>query len=175
MRWAGCLLLMTSIASGCAAKVSHEPDSGAGTSSTGSGGAGAGAADAAEAGVEWTHDPGKTFSYVGCKDHGMVLFVEIWPTGAACTPEPFPLLDDVLVLVIAGWDGAPGTYTIGEQTAHGTAGATFAGPPEQLEGTITVEPFAEAPRWISWELSMAEGRTDLGLCGHFDDYPCATP
>ncbi|XYH93626.1 hypothetical protein ACMHYB_38040 [Sorangium sp. So ce1128] len=77
MRWAGCLLLMTSIASGCAAKVSHEPDSGAGTSSTGSGGAGAGAADAAEAGVEWTHDPGKTFSYVGCKDHGMVLFVEI--------------------------------------------------------------------------------------------------
>lgn len=169
MRLLGWLMLQALIVCGCSPSVLHTPSGDAGTSSAGSGGADAGVADA---GVEWTHDPGQTFSSITCKEDGMLLLVEVWPTGTACTPDP--AATDVLVLGIDAWDGEPHTFQLGQETPHGTAHATL-GVPGPLEGTITVEPFAEAPRWISWDLSEAAGRTDLGLCGHFDDYPCPLP
>jgi hypothetical protein len=140
------------------------------------GGGGSGAAPAAGgagAGVEWTHDPAQTYSGVTCERDGMVLLVEIWPGGAACVSDRFVRPEDVLVLVLGDWDGQPGTYTIGDETVHGTAGAR--GIAEGSEGTITVEPFADTPRWFSWMLSVAEGRTDLGPCGQFDDFGCVEP
>ena len=84
----GGLVLLTLIVCGCSPDVSREPAVDAGTSSTGSGGADAGTADAADADVEWTHDPGKTFSSVSCKDDGMMLFVEAWP-GEGVLPIAF--------------------------------------------------------------------------------------
>lgn len=171
------LVILTSMACGCAPEVSQGPAGSAGTSSTGSGGADAGGADAgaADAAAEWTHDPGETYSSIMCKDDGMQLFVELWPPSAQSACVPDPAVSDVLVLGIEGWDGEPGTFVLGEETEHGTAQAGYSLSLDPLEGTLTVEPFAETPQWISWELSVDSGRTDLGLCGKFSKFPCATP
>jgi hypothetical protein len=143
---------------------------GAGSGGAGSGGAG-GSAAAGGDDVPWTHDPGRTFSQATCEADGMQLYVELWPSGEACVGEPDVDPADVLALGISRWDGEPGTYAIGEETVHGIAHAGGVGYGE-IDGTITMEPFAATPRWLSWQLSVGEGRTDLGPCGHFDDYGC---
>lgn len=162
----------------CSGSVTEAPGGtgDAGASAAGSGGADAGAAGSAppDSGPGWTVPPGQTYSAVSCEDGEMLLFVEIWPDAASeCNPSPG--VTDLLVLGIRGWDGEPGTFAVGVETAKGTAHAGSSLDAEDAEGAITVEPFAGTPRWLSWDLSVGEGRTDLGTCGHFEAYPCPAP
>ena len=161
---------------GCAGSVVGSPDSGGGGAAEGSPDAGdypdSGSPDA---GPGWTVPPGQTYADDHCVDGEKRLWVEIYSEAPAECVVPVDV-NDTLLLAISAWDGAPGSFTVGEETIHGTAHAahfTDTGNEEEVEGTITVEPYRGTPRWISWALSVAEGRTDLGACGKFDDAPCA--
>ena len=153
---------------------------------TGGGGASAGpssasSADSASAsnatssssGPTWTVPPDRVYSYVDCEyqDVGTLLAVEVWDLGAACAPPPPS--DSVLVLGIVGWDGQPGTFTVGVETPQGL-GLAGKAPlmSDEITGTITVEPFVGTPSGIAWDLSVGAGRTDLSVCGQFDAFPC---
>jgi hypothetical protein len=168
--------LVIAMVLGCGGSVTTAPDGSGGSgaaSSSSSGAADAGAgASAVDAGPGWTVPPGQTHSRVDCDEEQMLLFVEIWPTAESeCLPSP--AVTDLLVLGISEWDGSPGTFVVGQPTAHGTAHASTG--IDETEGSITVEPFVGTPRWLAWELSAGEGRTDLGLCGKFDEFPCVPP
>ncbi|WP_437605142.1 hypothetical protein WMF20_28670 [Sorangium sp. So ce834] len=115
--------------------------------------------------------PGQIFSQTSCGGGGLVLFVEIWPDAvSACTPSPRLNPEDVLVVGIGGWDGQPGTFTVGVETPQGTARAMIG--IDEVEGTITVEPFVGTPSGLSWDLSVGSGSTDLATCGHFEVTSC---
>ncbi|CAN94756.1 hypothetical protein predicted by Glimmer/Critica [Sorangium cellulosum So ce56] len=117
--------------------------------------------------------PDRVYSYIDCGDEpaGSTLFVEISPRGSGCLPAP-DVVDDVLVFGIVRWDGQPGTFTLGVETPHGMALASRGLQPNPLTGTLTIEPYAGAPSAIAWDLSVGAGRTDLSVCGRFDDFPC---
>jgi hypothetical protein len=107
---------------------------------------------------------------VSCADDGgALLFVEVWPSApSACVPPP--RVEEVLVLGVDGWNGQPGTFVVGEETPNGLAMASSG--TEPVTGTITIEPFVLTPSVIAWDLSVGSGRTDLGVCGKLDDFPC---
>ena len=125
-------------------------------------------------GPMWTVPPDRVFSYVDCDyaDKGTLLFVEVWKEGSACSAPP-QAVDGILVLGIEGWDGQPGTFTLGVETPQGKAGAGMSPlMSEDIAGTLTVETFVGTPSAISWDLSVGAGRTDLSACGNFDAFPC---
>ncbi|XXY50947.1 hypothetical protein WME91_07355 [Sorangium sp. So ce269] len=155
------------------------PEAGSSEGSGGSGGSGsdssgAGAAQDAgpgDAGPSWTVPPGQTFSETSCEEGGLQLFVEIWPdAGPACVPTPD--VEGVLLMVIGGWNGRPGTFIVGVEMPQGTARAGFETGLDKVEGKITVEPFVGTPSGISWDLSVGSGSTDLAACGRFEVTSC---
>ncbi|WP_437739014.1 hypothetical protein WME73_25545 [Sorangium sp. So ce302] len=121
----------------------------------------------------WTVPPDRVYSYIDCGDEtaDSTLFVEISPRGSGCLPAA-DVLDDVLVFGIVRWDGQPGTFTLGVETPHGMALAARGLQPDPLIGTLTIEPYVGTPSAIAWDLSVGAGRTDLSVCGRFDDFPC---
>ncbi|WP_437313130.1 hypothetical protein [Sorangium sp. So ce385] len=155
------------------------PEAGSSEGSGGGGGSGsssssAGASEDAGpggAGPSRMVPPGQTFSLTRCGEGGLVLFVEIWPGAAsACVASPDVNLEEVLVTGIVGWDGEPGTFIVDVETPRGTARARIG--PDEVEGTITVEPFVGTPSGLSWDLSVGSGSTDLATCGHFEITSC---
>lgn len=122
---------------------------------------------------DWTVPPDRTYSHIDCGDDpaAPTLFVEIWPEGSGCLASA-TLVEDVLVFGIQRWDGQPGTFTLGVETPHGTARAGMVSQPDPITGTLTVEPYVGRPSAVAWDLSVGAGRTDLSVCGHFDDFPC---
>jgi hypothetical protein len=164
------------IASACDSTVIVRDDgtgAGGGGSGTSTSSSGSGATAVASTSAGWTVAPDRTFSYVDCDSQNAapLLFVEIWADGVGCVANPG--LTDVLVLGITGWDGQPGTFTVGVETPQGLAHATTTSlGPDPIPGTITVEPFVGTPGAIAWDLSIGAGRTDLSVCGQFEEYPC---
>jgi hypothetical protein len=153
-------------AGGGGAAVSNSGGSGAGT-------AGGGGSPPVEPGPEWTVPPGHTYSSVSC-DGQVELFVEIWQTARAdCVPASD--VAGILVLGVQNWDMSPGTFVIGQATEQGEAMAADLSGPDEVTGTLTIEPFEDEPTWFSWDLSVGSGTTDLSLCGHFDAFPCSQP
>jgi hypothetical protein len=159
--------------------------SGTTTSAAGAGGSGAdgggaggegGAAGGASSGVGgldpgWTLWPGQTWPLGKCDETGLRdLTVELWPHAyVACSP-PLDVVG-VQMLALLDWDGSPGTFVFGEVTEHGRALAGFTGGDLQ-DGWLTIEPYADTPAWIEWEIEGEPGRTDLSMCGHWEKFHC---
>jgi hypothetical protein len=168
-------LLSTLVATACDSTVIVQ-DGGAGANGAGgdaTSSTGTGFANSSSAAPAWTVPPDRTYSHIACGDEEdePLLFIEIWPAGENCIAQP--TVEDVLVLGILNWDGEPGTFVLGVETPHGTAQAGMSGLSlERTTGTITVEPYVGTPSAIAWDLSIGAGRTDLSVCGHFDDFPC---
>lgn len=193
-----CVVSLACAAIGCGSDVEPNGDpssvsTGAGASSA-EGGAGSGAAGSAGGGAvqggagqggapqggagggvpEWTVWPGQIYAAAPCEEETGLrdLLVELWPyADEACLP-PVEVAS-VPVLGITDWDGSPGTYPFGVDTAHGKAGASDGLDP--VEGWLTVEPYQTTPGWIEWEMSGEPGRTDLSLCGKWMSFACRAP
>ncbi|WP_437592319.1 hypothetical protein [Sorangium sp. So ce1000] len=121
----------------------------------------------------WTVPPDRIYSHIVCHDEpaDSTLYVEISPMASSCQPEA-TLVDDLLVFGIVRWDGQPGTFTLGVETPHGMAQALLGSRLDALTGTLTIEPYVGTPSAVAWDLSVGAGRTDLSVCGRFDDFPC---
>jgi hypothetical protein len=170
MRLALSLAAVTLLA--CGATVIEQPADGGGGQSTGDGGSADGGGPDGGGGSAWTVWPGQTYSHTHCDDwNQLLLLVEIWPEAEIECVLPAHVAD-ALVLVIEAWDGSAGTFTVGEPTVHGAAHATQFPAPKVVTGTITIEPYADTPRGIAWDLDVGAGRTDLGPCGRFDELSC---
>ncbi|WP_437707144.1 hypothetical protein WMF45_25810 [Sorangium sp. So ce448] len=164
-------------ASACESAVDVRED-GHGASSDGDGetsapGAGSSDTSSSSSSPGWTVPPDRVYSHIECGDEaaGTTLFMEISPRGSSCLPAP-DVLDDVLVFGIVRWDGQPGTFTLGVETPHGMAQAARGLQPDRLTGTLTIVPYVGTPSVVAWDLSVGAGRTDLSVCGRFDDFPC---
>lgn len=167
----GAIVLLS--ASACESTVVVRADGGGGAGSASSGVSSATSVTSSSSSPTWTVPPDRVYSYLDCEnaDVGPLLFVEVLSDGAGCTPPPD--VTEVLVLGIAHWDGQPGTFTVGVATPQGEALASLAPlGSDEISGTITVEPFADTPGAIAWDLSVGVGRTDLSVCGNFQDFPC---
>lgn len=167
-------LVLSLAVSACGANVRVTDDDGAGGADVADPLAGAGVGGDSGFSV-W---PGQTFSTINCSEDGAELFVEIWPDNAAtdaCLPAANIDPSQVLVIVIDSWDLTPGLFAMEWTTEHGTAHAAYASGPENASGSITLEPFADTPGIISWDLDFAEGSTDLSLCFVPPTEPCASP
>lgn len=160
-------------ASGCESTVVVREDGGGGAGSSASGVNSATSVTGSSSSSMWTVPPDRVSSYLDCENanEGPLLFVEVLKDGGGCAPPPD--VTDVLVLGIAGWTGQPGTFTVGVPTPQGEALAALAPlGPDEISGTITIEPFVDSPGAIAWDLSVGAGRTDLSVCGNLEDYPC---
>ncbi|WP_437926070.1 hypothetical protein WMF37_44680 [Sorangium sp. So ce291] len=124
----------------------------------------------------WTVPPDRTYSRIDCDRvdrDDPTLFVEIWPAGSGPCGGSRHFVDDILVLALTRWDGQPGTFPLRVETPHGIAAAGLnAQDPLTITGTLTIEPYVGTPSAIAWDLSVGAGRTDLSVCGDFDDFPC---
>jgi hypothetical protein len=164
------------LTSACNSTVIVQAEGGGGSGGDGSSGPSTGSGDTSSSSSSspWTVPPDRGYSSVICGDepYEPMLFVEIWPVGAGCLAPP-DLWDGIILLGIQKWDGSPGTFTVDVETPHGVAIAGLSDlSDEVITGTITVEPFEGAPSAISWDLSIGAGRTDLSVCGHFENFPC---
>ncbi|WP_437540637.1 hypothetical protein WME97_24950 [Sorangium sp. So ce367] len=151
-------------------------DAGGGGDGDGDGGTsapGAGGSDTSSSSSSpgWTVPPDRVYSHIDCEPAGSTLLVELSPRSSGCVPAA-DVLDDVLVFGIVRWDGQPGTFTLGVETPHGVALAARGLQPDLVTGTLTIEPYVGTPSAIAWDLSVGAGRTDLSVCGRFDDFPC---
>ncbi|WP_434042910.1 MULTISPECIES: hypothetical protein [Sorangium] len=148
-------------------------DGGGGDGGTSAPGAGSSDTSSSSSSPGWTVPPDRTYSHIECDDESAdaTLYVEISPAATGCLP-PGDVGDDVLVFGLQRWDGQPGTFTLGVETPHGMAYAVMGFPDDSLTGTITIEPYVGTPSAIAWDLSVGAGRTDLSVCGRFNDFPC---
>jgi hypothetical protein len=151
---------------------------GAGTGGSADGGGGTGGiAGAAGAGgaPEWTVWPGQTWAATHCDEQGKKdLLIELWSSAEAeCVPPAS--VGDVAVLGLEDWDGTPGTFVFWEQTEHGRAGGSLGLSGGQPNGWLTIEPYRDTPGWVEWEMGGVPGRTDLSVCGQWQDFECTGP
>ncbi|WP_437827444.1 hypothetical protein [Sorangium sp. So ce1153] len=151
----------------------HGASDGGGDGGTSASGAGSSDTSSSSSSPGRTVPPDRTYSRIDCDDEpaSSTLFVEIWPEGSGCGDPPANA-DGVLVLGLLRWDGQPGTFTLGVETPHGMAQAGMGFELDPLTGTLTIEPYVGRPSAIAWDLSVGAGRTNLSVCGHFDDFPC---
>lgn len=115
--------------------------------------------------------PERTWSTAYREEAKLNLLIEIWPNAvAACVPPADVDVERMTVLGIHGWDGTAQTFVLDQDGPHGRAAGTSGGisADDRLTGTLTVEPFDETPRYLSFDIDpLGQGRIDLSLCGDF--------
>ncbi len=111
------------------------------------------------------------YAFYYCSDNELDLLVEVPPEPFTdCEPPSDIIFDGMLVIGITGWTGVSGTFTLGEETPNGTAGAAF-DTPDPLSGFITIsaDDSGRVQR-MTWELVSESGAQ---LRGAGDTSGCA--
>lgn len=152
-RWA--LLVAMACEVGCAQVASEQP------------------ADAApetlpDAGRTLTVPIERTWSQLTRSDGRFSLLVEVYPVAVGSCAPSAAVSEDLLALGLVGWDGRAGTFPFGVETARGRAMLSIGLREREVKGSLTIEPFAGKPRYVTYETDTLGGGTlDISRCEDF--------